>query len=124
MTAGRCPRLLFNVCLIFDSNEAKFEVRTDSDFGNMIPKWRFEDNFLVANIYDNRQFIKVGDSTNAEAGTLTTDEVDVVDIAEVGDIPIIEISDSSLKTMSNNTIVRKKSKSHLSFYFNNFFGGT
>lgn len=95
-------------------------------------KCRFGDNFLVANIYDDRQFIKVSASTITEVGTLTTSEVDDVNIvevddiniAEVGDILIIEISDSRVETMSSNTIVRKKSKSHLSFYCNNFFGGT
>ncbi|KAG2229636.1 hypothetical protein INT48_001243 [Thamnidium elegans] len=39
----------------------KLEVRTDSDLGSKIHKYRLRDTLLAANIYDDRQFIEAGD---------------------------------------------------------------
>ncbi|KAI9261965.1 hypothetical protein EDC94DRAFT_609376, partial [Helicostylum pulchrum] len=63
MTAGDERRLHFDIRLIPDNNEAKFEARVGSRLGKKIPEYRFRDEFLVANIYDDREFIEVGDLT-------------------------------------------------------------
>ncbi|GAA5801272.1 hypothetical protein HPULCUR_006718 [Helicostylum pulchrum] len=62
-TAGDERRLHFDIRLIPDNNEAKFEARVGSRLGKKIPEYRFRDEFLVANIYDDRQLIEVGNLT-------------------------------------------------------------
>ncbi|KAI9261963.1 hypothetical protein EDC94DRAFT_694350 [Helicostylum pulchrum] len=62
-TAGDECRLHFDIRLIPDNNEAKFEARVGSRLGKKIPEYRFRDEFLVANIYDDRQLIEVGNLT-------------------------------------------------------------
>ncbi|GAA5809045.1 hypothetical protein MFLAVUS_002448 [Mucor flavus] len=63
MTFGGERRLHFDIRLIPDNNEAKFEARVGSRLGKKIPEYRFRDEFLVANIYDDRHLIEVGDLT-------------------------------------------------------------
>ncbi|KAI8090644.1 hypothetical protein BDF21DRAFT_194701 [Thamnidium elegans] len=90
MTAGKKPRLHFDIRLIPDNNEAKFEARVGSRLGKKIPEYRFRDEFLVANIYDDRQLIEVGDLTikvkaTADNGVSTVDE----------DVPELSINESA-----------------------------
>ncbi|KAI8092070.1 hypothetical protein BDF21DRAFT_410885 [Thamnidium elegans] len=129
MTTGKNPRLHFDIRLIFDNNEAKFEAKINSEFGKNAPTYRSGDDFLVANIYDDRQPFEVGDLniyedvdgvitaevegvTTVKVDGVTTAEVEDVNIAEVSDIPVIEVSDliidTSTENMSDTTIVRKK----------------
>ncbi|KAI8092076.1 hypothetical protein BDF21DRAFT_410895 [Thamnidium elegans] len=152
MTTGENPRLHFDIRLIFGNNEAKFEAKINSEFGKNAPTYRSGDDFLVANIYDDRQSFEVGDLNIYRYGELTSAEVDGVitaevegvttvkvdgvtaadvdnvNISEISDIPIIEVSDliidTSTENMSDTTIVRKKSKNRLSYYFNKFLGET
>ncbi|KAG2196471.1 hypothetical protein INT47_012672 [Mucor saturninus] len=63
MTAARNSRLHFDVRIIPDNNEAKFEANVGSRLGNKIPEFRFRDEILVANIYSDEEQIKVGDLT-------------------------------------------------------------
>ncbi|KAG2236128.1 hypothetical protein INT48_006144 [Thamnidium elegans] len=90
MTAGKKPRLHFDIRLIPDNNEAKFEARVGSRLGKKIPEYRFRDEFLVANIYDDRQLTEVGDLTikdeaTADNGVSTVDE----------DVPELSINESA-----------------------------
>lgn len=172
MTVGDKPRLHFDIRLTFDNTEAKFEATVSSGLGKVF-EYRFKDELLVANIYDDRQFIEIGNLTIDEVGDLTIDEVgnlttneaddlttnevddlttnkvddlttneaddlttnevdkpttaeiDDEDISEVDDLPVIEVTDLTIDTpsenMSDNTIVRKKSRHRLFSYFNKYF---
>ncbi|GAA5809043.1 hypothetical protein MFLAVUS_002446 [Mucor flavus] len=85
MTFGGQRRLHFDIRLIPDNNEAKFEARVGSRLGKKIPEYRFRDEFLVANIYDDRQLIEVGNLTihTTGKGDPTIDkDVAGLDIAE------------------------------------------
>jgi hypothetical protein len=61
MTATPNSRLHFDVRVIPDNNEAKFEANVCSRLGERIPEFRFRDEVLVANIYGDEQQIKIGD---------------------------------------------------------------
>lgn len=61
MTEAPDSRLHFDVRVIPDNNEAKFEANVGSRLGNKIPEFRFRDEFLVANIYGDEDQIHVGD---------------------------------------------------------------
>ncbi|GAA5801212.1 hypothetical protein HPULCUR_006655 [Helicostylum pulchrum] len=87
------PRLYFDICLTFKDDEAMFEAIIGSELGKKIPEFRFRDEFLVANIYDDRQFIDFGNLTIGEPDSVTAAEAEDVNIAEVDNIPIIEVSD-------------------------------
>lgn len=68
------PRLHFEVRFIPDNNEAKFEAKASARLGKKIPEFRFRDEFLVANIYDDLQYTEIGDLTIREEG-------DVIELA-------------------------------------------
>ncbi|KAG2205278.1 hypothetical protein INT47_009543 [Mucor saturninus] len=61
-------RLHFDVSLKFDRDESIFEAFACSKLGQKIPEFRFEDQFLVANIYgdENRIMIKESQLTRME----------------------------------------------------------
>lgn len=63
MTAAPDSRLHFDVRIIPDNNEAKFEANVGSRLGSKIPEFRFRDEILVANIYGDKEQIKVEDLT-------------------------------------------------------------
>ncbi|KAI7875537.1 uncharacterized protein EV154DRAFT_76273 [Mucor mucedo] len=63
MTAAPKSRLHFDVRIIPDNNEAKFEANVGSRLGNKIPEFRFRDEILVANIYSDDEQINIGDLT-------------------------------------------------------------
>ncbi|KAI7875533.1 uncharacterized protein EV154DRAFT_606830 [Mucor mucedo] len=55
-------RLHFDVSLKFDRDESIFEAFACSKLGQKIPNFRFEDQFLVANIYGNENRIIIEES--------------------------------------------------------------
>ncbi|KAG2205245.1 hypothetical protein INT47_009510 [Mucor saturninus] len=61
-------RLHFDVSLKFDRDDSIFEAFACSKLGQKIPEFRFEDQFLVANIYgdENRIMIKESQLTRTE----------------------------------------------------------
>lgn len=63
MTEASDARLHFDVRIIPDNNEAKFEANVCSRLGSKIPEFRFRDEILVANIYGDEEQIKVDDLT-------------------------------------------------------------
>ncbi|GAA5808987.1 hypothetical protein MFLAVUS_002387 [Mucor flavus] len=125
------PRLHFDICLTLEKNEARFEAKISSELGKKILAYRSRDEFLVANIYDDRQFIEVGDLNiydgvaTTEADNVTTTEADRVTttdieeaitvevknrkIVEVGDIPVIEVNDLTSAEVDGVTIAEADS---------------
>ncbi|KAI7891299.1 uncharacterized protein EV154DRAFT_226225 [Mucor mucedo] len=53
-------RLYFDVCLKFDKEEFRFEALPCLKLGHRIPEFRSRDEYLVANIYGDRDRIKIG----------------------------------------------------------------
>ncbi|KAG2237184.1 hypothetical protein INT48_006588 [Thamnidium elegans] len=91
MTIGENPRLHFDIRLIFGNNEAKFEAKINSEFGKNAPTCRSRDDFLIANIYDDRQPFEVGDLNIYEDGELTSAEDDELTSAEDGELASAEV---------------------------------
>ncbi|KAG2237182.1 hypothetical protein INT48_006586 [Thamnidium elegans] len=91
MTTGENPRLHFDIRIIFGNNEAKFEAKINSEFGKNAPTYRSGDDFLVANIYDDRQSFEVGDLNIYRYGELTSAEVDGVITAEVEGVTTVKV---------------------------------
>lgn len=54
-------RIPFEIRFFPDNNEAKFEANLCSRLGEKNPEFRFRDEFLVANIFDDSSSIPVGD---------------------------------------------------------------
>jgi hypothetical protein len=76
MTRAPNSRLHFDVRLIPDNNEAKFEANVSSRLGKKIPEFRFRDEILVANIYGDEKQIRVDDLSvdahNSDVDALTS----------------------------------------------------
>jgi hypothetical protein len=61
MTGAPNPRLNFDVRVIPDKDEAKFEAKVSSRLGRTIPKFHFRDEILVTNIYGDEEQTRTSD---------------------------------------------------------------
>lgn len=67
------PRHYFDVRMIPDNNEIKFEANIGTRVGEKIPEFRFRDEILVANIYGDESDVYLKETSRQSAEEVVND---------------------------------------------------